>query len=167
MRGNGSAPIDIDADPVAVARTIALRRLEAAPRTRFELTKTLRERHVPEEAIVEVLDRFEEVGLIDDTAFAHGWVESRHRGRGLGRRALAQELQRKGIPQELIIEATSQLCDEDERERARQLAMAKLRVLANVADDVAVRRLAGQLARRGYAPGMAFDVAREVVAERG
>ena len=39
-------------------------------------------------------------GLVDDEAFARSWVESRQRSRGLARRALAQELRRKGVDDE-------------------------------------------------------------------
>ena len=94
-------PGDLDdspADPEQVARTILLRRLEAAPRTRAELATTLRERNVPDEVALRVLDRFEEVGLIDDRVFARMWVESRQRGRNLSGRALRSELRRKGVP---------------------------------------------------------------------
>lgn len=155
-----------EADPVAVARTIALRRLEAAPRSRHELTQTLRDKNVPEDAIDQVLDRFTEVGLIDDQAFAEAWVASRHRGRGLGRRALANELRRKGIAPETIEAAIDQLDDDDERMRAEQLVRSKMRALVNVSDVVATRRLVGQLTRKGYAPGLAFDVVRKAMADR-
>ena len=43
------------------------------------------QRAVPEDVAETVLDRFTELGLIDDAAFSRAWVESRHRGRGLSR----------------------------------------------------------------------------------
>ena len=57
-------------DPESVARTILLRRLAAAPRTRAQLAADLAARDVPGDAAERVLDRFTEVGLIDDAAFA-------------------------------------------------------------------------------------------------
>ncbi|MBK3647469.1 regulatory protein RecX, partial [Streptomyces sp. MBT33] len=90
------------ADPVERARAICLRLLTGTPRTRKQLADALRKREIPDEAAEEVLSRFEEVGLINDGAFADAWVESRHHGRGLARRALAQELRTKGVESELI-----------------------------------------------------------------
>ena len=85
------------ADPVERARAICLRLLTGTPRTRKQLADALRKREIPDEAAEEVLSRFEEVGLINDGAFADAWVESRHHGRGLARRALARELRTKGV----------------------------------------------------------------------
>lgn len=70
--------------------------LTGTPRTRKQLADALRKREIPDETAEEVLSRFEDVGLIDDAAFADAWVESRHRGRGLARRALVRELHTKG-----------------------------------------------------------------------
>src|SRR5262249_14409847 len=94
-------------DPAERARAICLRLLSGTPRTRKQLADALRKREIPDEVAEEVLSRFEEVGLIDDSAFAEAWVESRHHGRGLARRALARELRTKGVDSVLIDEAVS------------------------------------------------------------
>jgi regulatory protein len=78
-----------DADQESVARRILLERLTGAPRSRAELEKSLAKKHVPAHVARKLLDRFTEVGLVDDEAFARAWVESRQRGRGLARRALS------------------------------------------------------------------------------
>jgi len=153
------------ADPEQVARTIALRRLESAPRTRAELAATLAKRGVPTQVADRVLDRFTEVGLIDDAAFAQAWVTSRHHGRGLGRRALSSELRRKGVDPHLIEQACSSLDAEDERARARQLAARKSQSLLGVDHRKALGRLAAMLVRRGYSAGLAYEVAREALAD--
>lgn len=160
-----AADLSEDADPEQVARTIALRRLESAPRTRAELAKTLAQRGVPDAAADVVLDRFEEVGLIDDAAFAHAWVTTRHAGRGLGRRALSEELRRKGIAPDLIESACATLDDEDERVRARQLADRKVASMRGLDHRKAMSRLAGMLARRGYSASLAYEVAREALSD--
>ena len=79
------------------AREICLRQLAVRPRTRVELAKALARKEISDEVISEVLDRYDEVGIIDDAAFARAWVSSRHHGRGLARRALATELRRRGV----------------------------------------------------------------------
>src|ERR1700753_876665 len=79
-----------------LAREICLRQLAGRPRTRAELAQVLGKRAISEEVIAEVLDRYDEVGIIDDAAFARAWVSTRHHGRGLARRALANELRQRG-----------------------------------------------------------------------
>ena len=155
------------ADPVDVARQICLHQLEFAPRTRAELAATLAKKGVADDVAEQVLGRFTEVGMIDDTAFAALWVTSRHRGRGLAGPALRQELRRKGVEEPVIAEAVQQLDPEQEAATARALVDRKLRGTRGLAPDVRVRRLAGMLARKGYPAGLAFRVVREALAEEG
>lgn len=155
------------ADPESVARTIVLKRLAAQPRTRAELAETLAKRLVPGEVAARVLDRFEEVGLIDDAAFARSWVESRHTGRGLARRALAQELHRRGVAAEVARDALEEIDPESEVESARGLVRRKLRSTRGLEESARVRRLSGMLARRGYPAATAFHVVREEINTEG
>ncbi|MGW3683244.1 recombination regulator RecX [Streptomyces prasinus] len=154
-------------DPVERARAICLRLLTGTPRTRKQLADALRKREIPDEAAEEVLSRFEEVGLIDDSAFADAWVESRHHGRGLARRALAQELRTKGVDSTLIDAAVSQLDSEQEEATARELVARKLRSTRGLDRDKRIRRLAGMLARKGYPEGLALRVVRQALEEEG
>ncbi|MCE0446074.1 recombination regulator RecX [Streptomyces tricolor] len=137
------------------------------PRTRKQLADALRKREIPEDVADEVLDRFEEVGLIDDGAFADAWVESRHHGRGLARRALARELRTKGVDSALIEDAVAQLDPEQEEATARELVARKLRATRGLDRDKRLRRLAGMLARKGYSEGMALRVVRQALEEEG
>ncbi|MDT0404046.1 recombination regulator RecX [Streptomyces edwardsiae] len=155
------------ADPVERARAICLRLLTGTPRTRKQLADALRKREIPDEAAEEVLSRFEEVGLINDGAFADAWVESRHHGRGLARRALARELRTKGVDSTLIDAAVSQLDSEQEEETARELVARKLRATRGLDRDKRLRRLAGMLARKGYPEGLALRVVRQALEEEG
>ncbi|MFJ6075068.1 recombination regulator RecX [Streptomyces sp. NPDC093065] len=154
-------------DPVEQARAICLRLLTGTPRTRRQLADALRKREIPDEAAEEVLSRFEEVGLINDSAFAEAWVESRHHGRGLARRALARELRTKGVDAPLIDAAVSRLDSEQEEETARDLVDRKLRTTRGLDRDKRLRRLAGMLARKGYPEGMALRVVRQALEEEG
>ncbi|MFI2411647.1 recombination regulator RecX [Streptomyces sp. NPDC018947] len=154
-------------DPVEQARAICLRLLTGTPRTRKQLADALRKREIPDEAAEEVLSRFEEVGLINDSAFADAWVESRHHGRGLARRALARELRTKGVDSTLIDAAVSQLDSEQEEETARELVARKLSATRGLDRDKRLRRLAGMLARKGYPEGMALRVVRQALEEEG
>jgi regulatory protein len=149
-----------EADPESVARKILLDQLTGRARSRSDLATKLAQRNVPDEVATRLLDRFEEVGLIDDAAFAKEWVSQRQGGRGLARRALAQELRRKGIDDELAREALDDIDPDDEVEAARILVRRKLKS-GTVPTEVAVRRLVGMLARKGHSSGVAYRVVRE------
>lgn len=153
-----------DGDPVAVAHTIALRRLSAAPQTRHQLEQALRRRGVPDEAATEVLDRLEAVALVDDDAFAAAWVESRHRSRGLARGALAAELRNRGVAGETVDTALAGLDRDDELATARALVARRSAALARLDPAARARRLLGLLARKGYPPALAARVVREHLA---
>jgi regulatory protein len=147
-----------------VARSICLQQLSTRPRTRSELAKALAKKQVPEDAATAVLDRFSEVGLIDDAAFANAWVDSRQAGRKLGRSALAGELQRRGVDRELIDQAVQRIDVDQERAAAVALVARKLPSLHGLPAATKQRRLMGLLARRGYPGGMASGVVREALA---
>ncbi|WP_393061326.1 recombination regulator RecX [Streptomyces sp. LN549] len=154
-------------DPAEQARNICLRLLTGTARTRRQLADALRKREIPDEVAEEVLSRFEDVGLIDDAAFADAWVESRHHGRGLARRALVRELRTKGVDASVIDEAVGQLDSEQEEETAHELVARKLRSTRGLERDKRIRRLAGMLARKGYGEGMALRVVRRALEEEG
>ncbi|WP_344892176.1 recombination regulator RecX [Nonomuraea antimicrobica] len=160
----GSAP---DADPESVARAICLRLLTIAPKTRAQLAEALRKREVPEEAAEAVLSRFSELGLINDEAFAAAWVDSRHHGRGLAKRALAAELRHRGVDGDLVNEAVERLDPDQEEETARRLVERKVSGTRSLDPQTRTRRLAGMLARKGYPSGLAFRVIREALEQEG
>lgn len=152
------------ADPDKVARKILLDQLTGQARSRKELADKLAAKNVPGDVATRLLDRFTEVGLIDDEAFARSWIASRQPGKGLATRALAQELRRKGVPDEIAREALDEIDPADEESAARVLVRKKLRSLSRVDDVAATRRLVGLLARKGYASGLAYAVVRDEMA---
>ena len=154
-----------DADPESVARKILLDQLTGRARTRKELADKLASRNVPGDIATRLLDRFEEVGLVDDDAFARTWVSQRQQGKGLSRRVLAQELRRKGVDDEVVRDALDEIDPEDEAEAARELVRRRLRSLRGVDETTAARRLVGMLARKGYAPGLSYAIVREHLKE--
>lgn len=153
---------DPEADPEAVARQIVLRKLTAQARTRQELATALAAKRVPDEAAAVVLDRFTELGLIDDAQFARDWVESRQGRRGLSRRALRRELQNRGVDPEHIDEALAPVGSDEELAAARHLMEKKVRTMGRLDPEVRYRRLAGALARRGFAGGVIGTVLDEL-----
>jgi regulatory protein len=162
-REDGAAGPTLDSDPEAVARLICLRMLTAAPRTRAQLATALRQRGVPDTAAEAVLTRFSDVQLIDDAVFARSWVESRHHGRGLARRALATELRQRGVEPQDIRAAVDQLDPEQEAATARALVQRRLAGTRGLATPARFRRLMGVLARKGYPEGLAYRIVREAL----
>nr|WP_184967335.1 recombination regulator RecX [Nonomuraea endophytica] len=163
----GSGAAGPPANPEAVARAVCLRMLTLAPKTRAQLAEALRKREIPEEAADAVLDRFTELGLINDEAFAEAWVDSRHHGRGLARRALAAELRHRGVDNDTVKDAVERLDPDQEAETARRLVDRKLSSTRGLDPQVRTRRLAGMLARKGYSGGLAFRVIREALEQEG
>ncbi|PID53205.1 MAG: recombination regulator RecX [Micrococcales bacterium] len=168
MSGKGDPPAAAGgSDPYEVARLIVLQRLSAAPRSRSELAQTLARRGIPDTAVTAVLDRMQDVGLVDDVRYAEAWVQSRHAGRKLGRRALAAELRRKGIDDDVARRALAQVDAEGEFAAATDLVRRKLRSMGSLSPEAKMRRLAGLLARRGYGAELSRQVIRDALADTG
>lgn len=150
-------------DEAERAREICLSQLAVRPRTRAELATALARRGISTEVAVEVLERYDEVGIIDDAAFARAWVSDRHRGRGLARRALASELRQRGVDADTAGAALDDLDPDTEAATARALVDRKLRS-ARGEPEAVFRRLVGMLARKGYGAGLAIRVVKDAMA---
>jgi regulatory protein len=153
------------ADPESVARSIGLDLLAGAPKTRSQLAEAMHRRHVPDEAANAVLDRFAEVGLIDDAAFATAWVRSRQAGRGLAPRVLTNELRQRGVAEELIADAISTIDNDDIDAAARDLVTRRARTTVGLPTAVRLRRLVAMLNRKGYSGEVAVRVVKQVLAD--
>ncbi|MBO0896643.1 MULTISPECIES: regulatory protein RecX [Arthrobacter] len=164
-----AAPREQPRDPYGAARTIVLRQLTSAPKSRHQLAVKLAEKDIPQDVAQAVLDRFEEVRLVDDAEFARMWVDSRSRSKSLARGALKRELAEKGISGELAAEALEQVSDEDELEAARTLARRKLQPSVDLTDraarDKQAKRLVSMLARKGYSPSVGYRVVNEIIGD--
>lgn len=154
------------------ARAVVLRKLTGSPKSRHQLAVALAEKEFTPGTITRVLDRMEEVHLINDTEFARTWVKGRHELKNLGKSALRRELREKGISEPVAEDALDQISPEDEGEAARQLVQRKLAGKTvptgpspeeRAERDKVTRRLVSMLARRGHAPGSAFQIVREVI----
>ncbi len=156
-----------EADPDAIARAICLRQLTVGPRSRADLARAMSRRGVAAETAQRVLDRFEEVGLVDDAAFAEVLVRSRHAGRGLARRAVALQLQERGIDAEVADAALDVVDDDAERKRAAALVERRLGATRGLDSAKRKQRLVGMLARKGYPAGLAYAVVRAALEREG
>jgi regulatory protein len=155
------------ADPESVVRTIVLTALTAAPRSRAQLETRLAAKGAPPDVVARVLDRFEEVGLVDDAEFARSLVRSRQASRGLAGRALRQELRRTGVDDDTAADVLAGIDPTQELATARELVAKRLPATRGLAVPRRVSRLVGMLARKGYPGGLALQVVREALAAEG
>jgi SOS response regulatory protein OraA/RecX len=155
----------VAANPTAAAKSIVLRQLTMGARTRAQLRQAMARKDIPDDVATAVLDRFEEVELVDDKEFSRQWVQSRHLGRGLARRALAYELRQRGVAEETVRDAVEEVTPDDELAAARELVRRKAVTMRNDDPQRRVRRLAGMLARKGYGGGVAMQAIREELAD--
>lgn len=158
---------DAEVDPESFARAIALRLLTGAPRSRHQLAEAMARRGVEDAVAERVLERFAEVGLIDDAAYAQMLVRSQRESRGLARRALAVELRRKGIGVEDAEPALATVDDEAEESSARDLLRRRWRAGPGVDPTAQARRAMAMLGRKGYPPSLSSRLVREMVDDRG
>lgn len=163
-RNEGGHPEDPPGDPETVAKAICLRLLTVAARPRAVLAVALRKRGIPDDVAETVLDRFVDVGLLDDQAYAQTYVAIKQRDRGLGTTALRTELRRKGIDEEVVAGAVDGIDHEAERSRAKALIERRVDAAMSAGPVAARRRLAGLLARRGYSVDDALSVVDEALA---
>jgi len=84
----------------------ALRLLSVRPRSRRELQTRLLRAGFDAEEVGQELSRLEEVGLIDDEAFARQVAEHEVVVRGSGRRAVVDRLMAKGVERATVEPAT-------------------------------------------------------------
>jgi regulatory protein len=135
----------------------AYRFLSFRPRSEKEMREKLLEKFPPT-MVEEAIGKLKKFNLINDSEFARAWVNSRSMGRGS--RALAFELQRKGVKKEVIEEALAELNKEDEYETALALVQKRSKY-QGLTKDEAYKKIAPFLSRRGYS----YDIIKKVIQE--
>ena len=151
-------------DAQSQARNIVLNQLNFMPRSRKELETALAKRHIEPDVAKIVLDRFEEIGMVDDAAYAELLIRSRCNTKRVSRSVLRQQLRQKGVNQEIIEEALLVVSDADELRMATELVERKARAMSRLEPEVRKRRLFGLLARKGYNTSIALRVIQDLEA---
>lgn len=147
-----------------IAETNLLRKLRGRSLSVSEARAVVSERALDPAEVDEVIDAFLGRGYLDDRALADQLVHAGVDRKGQGRKAIAQTLAKRGIPRDIADAALAELPDDD-AERALDYARSKARSLHSLDREVALRRLAGQLARRGYGGSVALTAARAALDE--
>ena len=147
------------------ARNVLLYQLSKSAKSKDQCRKILEKRGIDSDIAEKVLDRFEEAQIIDDAVFARAFTNSRIRGKGLAKSAIARELREKGVDQELIETALQDLDAEGELARATELAVSRVRRMSHLEKVVIQRRLGGFLARKGYSGSIVQSATRAALLE--
>ena len=150
----------------AQAEEALVRKLRAKQLSASEARTVLRQNDLDRDSIEDVIDEFEHRGYLDDRTLAGLLVTSGVERKGQGRVALARALAQRGIARDIIDEALAELPDDDD-ERALDYARSKASGMTRLEYDTALRRLLGQLARRGYGGSGAMTAARTALDEAG
>lgn len=147
------------------AQNLCLWHLNQGPRTQKQLRDAMTKKGVPAEIADAVLAKLAEYNYVNDSQFADNFVRSRHTNQRKGAMVIRQELRRKGVEDAVVTEALEQITEESEHEAATALVARKLASTASLEPAKRVNRLVGMLARKGYSPGLAYQVVREAIAE--
>lgn len=172
-------------EDVAEVLDAAARFLEARPRSVSEVRRKLLSMGYQVTLVEGVVVRLEELGYLDDEAFARIWVESRDRARPRGEHALRRELALKGIDRALVDEVLLErreatfdaagmtsagagpLDDEppspDEAAAGRLLRKRLPAILREPDPRRRRQRAYALLARSGFAPDVCATVSRRVL----
>lgn len=126
-------------------KTRALDLLARKPLSRRELERKLGEWEASEEEAAALCGRLEELGLLNDAAYA-AQVVRHYSAKGYGARKLRDELYRRGVPRELWDGALEEA--EDPAAAIDSFLMKKLKGTAP--DRRELKRASDALARRGY-----------------
>jgi regulatory protein len=157
----------VDPDELrAKASEVLVRKLRAKQLSVSEARTVLRSNDVDRDTIDQIIDEFLHRGYLDDRTLASLLVTAGVERKGQGRVALSRALAQRGIPRDIVDEALSELPDDDE-ERALEYARSKAPAMVRLEPDAALRRLLGQLARRGYGGSSAMNAARTALREAG
>ena len=146
------------------ARNIVLKLLERGPKSSAELALALEKHEIPQQIAQLVIERFTEVELIDDSAYAQQVADASRRTKGLARSMVKRKLADKGIDPDVIDQVASEISEEEELSIAVDVAVKRLGQLAKLAPEVRNRRLIGFLQRRGFGSGIVFAAIREAEA---
>jgi SOS response regulatory protein OraA/RecX len=146
---------------------LTIRQLARRGMSRWELEQLLTKREIAAEVYAPELDRLEAMGVIDDASLAATLAFTQHSRKGLGRSAIELDLKRRHIAPELIEDALADIADEDELERATELAVKRIGQLGSYDDETARRRLHGFLARKGYDSSVVRQAMDAAFATRG
>lgn len=144
-------------------RAYGLRVIERSYKTEYEITKKMRERKYSDDVINRVIDVFKKYNYIDDEKYAAMFVKDKLKTQGSTN--IRQKLLLKGINEEIINEALSNIGEEEQYDTARMMALKKYNIISSRESDkrVVKQKLFRFLVSKGYNFSLVNKVIREIL----
>ncbi len=128
----------------------ALGFLAARERTVREVERYLDEQQYGEIEVQQVVDRLQELGYLNDAAYAARFIETRLNTKPISRGKLQEQLLAHELPREIAADALKAVGDEHERQNALRVARKHAAQLQAYAPEEREQRLLRRLVSRGY-----------------
>lgn len=152
----------VKAEEVNKAFNCAVNLLSFRSRSTKELMVKMKQKGFEEESIQKAIEKLVYYGYLNDYQFSTQWVSDKQRFKKAGKNLLKQELYQKGIEKEIIEQVLQEnVNEEDEYQRALELAEKKVKTLGKDDRNAKYRKLSGLLARKGYS----FDIISKIMKE--
>jgi len=145
-------------------RTFVLKKLERTAQPSGKLREALIAKGFAKEIFEPIIERFIEVGLIDDYALAKSYVEHSLTRKGKSRTMIARELREKGLTADAVNEAIATIDTDREADAANAIAEQKIRSLARYDQAERAKKLGAFLSRKGYASNVVWAAVRHAEA---
>ncbi len=155
----------VEEEEILKAKRYAFDLLMRRSYSQKEIIDKLKRKEFSERAISATIEILQRLGYIKDESYAEDWVESRKRLKPKGRRALREELTKKGIDKATIDRVIAGIDDEEEWEMALKAAQKQVVHYRELDKKVAKRRLYGFLLRRGFEHRTINSVVRQVLGD--
>ena len=146
-------------------RQALLKLIERSGKSSGQLRASLLEKEFPVQLVDQMIERFIEVGLIDDFALARDFTELAVSRKAKAKSVIARELRAKYFPQDAIDAALAEIDSDAELEAAKNLAETRYRQLLKLEPEVRTRRLSSFLMRKGYSSGVVWAAVRHASGE--
>jgi len=114
----------------------------------------------------EIVEKFIEMGYIDEVKLADQIIHSHNVRKGLGRKGVEVEMRRRKLDPGIMMDKLEELPD-DEAERAIELASKRILQMERFDDQTIDRRLTGFLMRKGYGSAAVRLAVRAAMDGRG
>lgn len=145
-------------DELTRAKKRALYLLTDMDRTEAQLYEKLKKTGYSEETIAKAMAYVKGYGYINDEKYAAHYLEVMQESRSKLR--IRMDLQKKGVPKDIIDETFSLYGDYDERPLIRRLAAKKMRTLPSD-DPKSKQKVAAFLGRKGFRSHDIYEVLGE------
>lgn len=147
------------------ANSYALKLLNFKMRTTQEIRKRMREKEYTDDIIDETIDYLNYLNYLDDEDYARKFIRDKSNLKNMGKERIKRELYMKGIDNEIISNSIEDIIDDDdEYEKAKEIAIKKLETTYKNDDKNArYRKLGGLLQRRGYSMNIVMPLLKELL----